>query len=53
MMPKSKKKLYHKKHPTTAKPIAVGIKSNMEIEIVFSKEDLPLLKKAIKTLEKV
>ena len=52
-MPKAKKKLAHKKHPKTAKPVAVGIKTNMEIEIVFTKADLPLLKKAVKTLEKL
>ncbi|MFC1454844.1 hypothetical protein ACFLQI_02015 [Candidatus Undinarchaeota archaeon] len=50
-MPKPNKKLSHKKHPKTSKPVAVGIKTNMEIELVFTKADLPLLRKAVKTLE--
>ena len=49
----AKKKLSHKRHSKTAKPVGVGVKTSMEVEFVFKKSDLPLLKKAVAILEKL
>lgn len=45
-----KKKLRHKKQKRRTK--AVGIRTSMDIEIDFTRADLPLLKRAVRLLER-
>lgn len=46
------KRISHKKDVKRKRTVAVGIKDNMELEFVFTKKDLPVLKKAVQILEK-
>ncbi len=52
MAKKKGKRISHKKDVRKKKTVAVGIKEEMDIEVVFTKKDLPMLKKAVQILEK-
>jgi len=52
-MPKTKShKISHRmQHAKKARAAHVGVKTKMEIDMVFDKSDLPMLRRAIKLLE--
>jgi len=55
-MPNAKnKRIIHRishRHDTKKKTAGVSVKTSMDMDIIFTKKDLPLLKKTIRILEK-